>query len=125
MDMREPHKPGLNKYDLNLMRGMGLASSIILGLNIIAFVVFKFTSPASVQSSRLWQTFAPIVAATAGISFVSLIIYNGIRSIGVYSGKNTFGSQIWLVVKRLTMFLFLPSIVLTALIILIAYIVSR
>ena len=119
--MKEP----INKYDMNLARGLILAGQVCFALNVIAFVVLEFTSPESIEGSKLWQTFAPVFAGIASISFISLILYNGVRSLGTYEGKDAFGSQVWLVMKRLMYYFFLPSILLTALIFLVAYIITR
>ncbi len=125
MDYTTSMKEPFNKYDMNLFRGLILAGQICFALNVIAFVVLKFTSPESIEGSKLWQTFAPVFAGAASISFISLILYNGVRSIGSHEGKQTFGSQAWFVMKRVGLYFYLPSILLTALIFLIAYIFTR
>jgi len=115
----------VNKYDVNLVSGLRLAGKNLFVINILAFIALKTTSSESIQGGKIWHTFAPVFAGIAGICFVSLILYNGIRSLGLHAVKDTLGSQVWLVAKRLTLFLFLPCILVTATIIIIAYIVSR
>ncbi len=114
----------INKYDLNLQKGFIFASKIFVAINFAVFVVLKLTSPERIQGNKLWQAFVPVIAISVFISFTSFIVYNSIRSIGVYEGKHTFGAQVWVVMKRLLLCLFLPSFLITALLILIIYIVT-
>ena len=69
--------------------------------------------------------YAPIFAGIAIATYVILILYYSVRAIGASEGKVTFGAQVWHVAKRLILYLFLPSLLLTMLLLLIAFIVYR